>query len=128
LRWSRGWSPVRAPSGTRSPSCSSSRWSCATLLVLRPWRIWLWDIHGYFLANLKTYEAWAWVTQHPLVHHPKNLVLGFHGWDETVPQGSVYLVISFFYSEFFFHSCFFFSLLSLFFLLSLTFLFLFFSL
>ncbi len=23
------------------------------------------------------------------LHHPKNPVLGFHGWDETVPQGSV---------------------------------------
>jgi len=32
---------------------------------------------------------WAWVGQHPPVHHPKNPVLGFHGWDETVPQGSV---------------------------------------
>jgi len=38
----------------------------------------------------------AWVTQHPPVHHPKNPVLGFHGWDETAPQGSVYLVSSFF--------------------------------
>ncbi len=38
----------------------------------------------------------AWVTQHPPVHHPKNPVLGFHGWDETVPQGSVYFVSSFF--------------------------------
>jgi hypothetical protein len=36
------------------------------------------------------------VTQHPPVHHPKNPLLGFHGWDETVPQGSVYLVNSFF--------------------------------
>ncbi len=34
----------------------------------------------------------AWVTQHPPVHHRKNPILGFHGWDETVPQGSVYLV------------------------------------
>jgi hypothetical protein len=24
--------------------------------------------------------------------------LGFHGWDETAPQGSVYLVSSFFFS------------------------------
>jgi hypothetical protein len=38
---------------------------------------------------------WASVTKHPPVHHPKNPVLGFHGWDEPVPQGSVYLVSSF---------------------------------
>jgi len=31
------------------------------------------------------------------MHHPKNPVLGFHGWDETFPQGSVYLVRSFFF-------------------------------
>ncbi len=28
----------------------------------------------------------AWVTQHPLVHHPKNPVLGYFGWDETQPD------------------------------------------
>ncbi len=38
------------------------------------------------------------MTQHPPVHHPKNPVLGFHGLDETVPQGSVYLVSSFFFA------------------------------
>ncbi len=44
----------------------------------------------------------AWVSQHPPVHHPKNPVLGFHGWDETVSQGSVYLVsIFFFFCSFF---------------------------
>ncbi len=41
----------------------------------------------------------AWVTQHPPVHHPKIPVLGFHGWDETVSQGSVYLVSSFFFPK-----------------------------
>jgi hypothetical protein len=37
------------------------------------------------------------VTQHPTVHHPKNPVLGFHGWDETVPKGAVYMVSSFYF-------------------------------
>jgi hypothetical protein len=49
------------------------------------------------------------VTQHPPVHHPKNPVLGFHGWDEPVPQGLVYLVSSSFFS-----SCLFFSPIGLF--------------
>ncbi len=41
--------------------------------------------------------------------NPKNPVLGFHGWDETAPQGSVYLVSSFFFFPWaFFLSCFFF--------------------
>jgi hypothetical protein len=39
----------------------------------------------------------AWVSQPPPVHYPKNPVLGLHGWDETVPQGSVYLVSRFFF-------------------------------
>jgi hypothetical protein len=40
------------------------------------------------------------------VHHPKNPVMGFHGWDEAVPQGSVSLVSGFFFSPgpFFFAS------------------------
>ncbi len=48
------------------------------------------------------------------MHHPKNPVLRFHGWDEPVPQGSVYLVSSFFFFfsfpswPFFFSSDFFF--------------------
>jgi len=32
-----------------------------------------------------------------LSSNPKNPVLGFHGWDETAPQGSVYLITSFFF-------------------------------
>ncbi len=48
------------------------------------------------------------------MHHPKNPVLGFHGWDETVPQGSVYLVSSFFFTLSLFLIMLFFSLLSLF--------------
>ncbi len=56
----------------------------------------------------KKYPRLAYVTQHPPVHHPKNPVLGFHGWDETVLQGSVYLVSSFFSWAFFFSSFFFF--------------------
>ncbi len=36
------------------------------------------------------------MTQQPPVHHPKNPVLRFHGWDEIVPQGSVHLVSIFF--------------------------------
>jgi hypothetical protein len=31
------------------------------------------------------------------MHHPKNVILGFHGWDETIPQGLVYLVNSWFF-------------------------------
>jgi hypothetical protein len=49
----------------------------------------------------------ACVSQHPPVHHPNIPVLGFHGWDETVPPRSVYLVSSFFF--FFFNWPFFFS-------------------
>jgi hypothetical protein len=26
------------------------------------------------------------------VHHPKTLVLGFHGWEETIPKGAIYMV------------------------------------
>jgi len=63
----------------------------------------------------------AWVTHHPPMHHPKNHVLGFHGWDETVPQGSVYLVSSFFFGTFFFSCFLFFFSRSLFFLPGLTF-------
>ncbi len=63
-----------------------------------------WSIHFlYFLTY--TFQEWkqsAWVTQHPSVHHPKTPVLGFHGWDENVPQWSVYLVSSFFFLFFFF--------------------------
>ncbi len=39
------------------------------------------------------------MTQHPPVHHPKNPIPGFHGWDERVPHGSVYLVSSSFFSS-----------------------------
>ncbi len=55
------------------------------------------------------------MTQHPPVHHPKNLVLGFHGWDETVPQGSVYLVSIFFLLLLLFFPARFFSLAQFFF-------------
>ncbi len=57
----------------------------------------------------------AWVSQHPPVHHPKNPVLGFHGWDETVPQGSVYLVSIFFFLLLLFFPARFFSLAQFFF-------------
>jgi len=50
----------------------------------------------------------AWVTWHPPVHHPKNSILGFRGWDEIVPQGSVSLVSSFFFLGLSFFSYFFF--------------------
>jgi hypothetical protein len=30
------------------------------------------------------------MTKHPPVHHPKNLILGFHGWDESVPRGQLH--------------------------------------
>jgi hypothetical protein len=60
----------------------------------------------------------AWPTQHPPVQHPKNPVLGFHGWDETLPQGSDYLVSSFFIKIFW--AFFFFFFLRLFFWGELT--------
>jgi len=37
------------------------------------------------------------VTQHPPVHHPKNPVLGFHGWDETCPPGGQFTWSVFFF-------------------------------
>jgi hypothetical protein len=46
---------------------------------------------------VKSCRKLAWVSQHPPVHHPKNPVLGFHGWDETVPQGSVSLPGQYFF-------------------------------
>jgi hypothetical protein len=49
--------------------------------------------HGLFCPSNWIRARGAWVTQHPPVHHLKNVVLGFHGWDETVPQGSVCLVM-----------------------------------
>ncbi len=65
---------------------------------------------------VKSYCQLAWVTQQPPVHHPKNPVLGFHGWDETVPQGSVYMVgILFFPSGPFFFSPNFYSIAQFFF-------------
>jgi hypothetical protein len=57
----------------------------------------------------------AGVTQHPPAHHPKTPVLGFHGRDETVPQGSVYLVSDFFSSGPFFFKPNFYSLAQFFF-------------
>ncbi len=48
------------------------------------------------------------MNQHPPMHHPKNPILGFHGWDETIPQQSLYLVSSFsFFGPFFSHGFFF---------------------
>ncbi len=44
------------------------------------------------------------MTQHPPVHHPKHPVLGFHGWDEPVPQSQFIWSVFFF---FFFFSPFF---------------------
>jgi hypothetical protein len=37
------------------------------------------------------------MTQHPPVHHPKNPIPEFHGWDETVPKGAVYMVSNFYF-------------------------------
>ncbi len=56
------------------------------------------------------------VTQHPPVHHPKMPFRDFMDGMETVPQGSVYLVSSLFFSRAFFFLMLFFSSLSLFFL------------
>ncbi len=50
------------------------------------------------------------MSQHPPVHHPKNPILGFHGWDETIPQGSVYLVSRYFFLLLLFFPARFFSL------------------
>jgi len=51
-------------------------------------------------------------------HHPKNPVLGFHGRDEPVAQGSVYLVSSVFFLRLsFFGSSMFFLLGSFWFIL-----------
>jgi hypothetical protein len=65
--------------------------------------------HQKLLLQLVKWER-AWVTQHPPVLHPKNPVLRFHGWNETVPHWSVYLVSFFFFSfcSFFFPARFFF--------------------
>ncbi len=74
--------------------------------VLDFWKYWESKNHVCFPKPQKTDEfpdltnkdIWwvlAWVTQHPTVHHPKNPVRGFHGWDESVPKGAVYMVSSF---------------------------------
>ncbi len=77
---------------------SGAEWKNATHLVDRTAN---WCIGGcWFTLAAKDHRwsplLWAWVTQHPPLHHPKSPVAGFYGWDETVPQGSVYLVSSFF--------------------------------
>ncbi len=63
--------------------------------VLVTWKLGSWD--DSTMRKMK--KNVAWVNQHPPVHHPKNPILGFHGWDETVPQGSVYLVSILFFSQ-----------------------------
>ncbi len=52
------------------------------------------------------------MSQHPPVHHPKNLILGFHGWDAVVPKEAIYMVnsFSFLLGLFFLHTFFFSSL------------------
>ncbi len=67
---------------------------------------------GPFLFSCRDNRATVWVSAFLLRSHlsdpaptiapSKNPVLGFHGWDETVTQGSVYLVSSFFLGDFFF--------------------------
>ncbi len=57
----------------------------------------------------------AWVYQHSPVHHPKNHVLGFHGWDETVPRGQFTWSVVFIYFQTLFSHAFYFSSISLFF-------------
>ncbi len=52
-----------------------------------------------FLNRQLTMGTMGLSDQPPPVHHPNNPVLGFHGWDEPVPHGSVYLVSSFFFSS-----------------------------
>jgi hypothetical protein len=42
---------------------------------------------------------WAWVTQHPPVHHPKIPVQGFHGWDEVSPRGQLIWSVLFFFRQ-----------------------------
>jgi hypothetical protein len=74
-----------------------TRWAC---------ELWVVSINNEHL-NLTFASTKGLNDQHPLVHHPKSHVLGSHGWDEIVPQGSIYLVSKFlflgdkFYSIFF---------------------------
>ncbi len=65
------------------------------------------------------------MTQHPPVRHPKNLVLGFHGWDEIVSRGRFTWSVVFIFFWAFFSSYFFFPN-SLFFLWGLLFYYFFF--
>jgi len=62
--------------------------------LLWNWTPFWWNWHKDWVMKLACTLLWnwAWVTQHPPVHHLKNPILGFHGWNEIVPQGSVYLV------------------------------------
>ncbi len=84
--------------------------------LLWNWTPFWWNWHKDWVMKLARTLLWnwAWVTQHPPVHHLKNPVLGFHGWNETVPQGSVYLVsiifllLLFSSAQFLFSSSFFF--------------------
>ncbi len=62
----------------------------------------------------------ALVTQHPPMHHPKNPIMGFHGWDETIPPRVNFFGWQFFFPSYAFLGFFFFFFPNLlFFLLAL---------
>ncbi len=48
------------------------------------------------------------MTLHPPKRHPKNPITRFHGWDEIVPKGAIYILVFFiFFGPFFLHLYFF---------------------
>ncbi len=63
-----------------------------------------------FMYNLN--NGWfEWPSQHPQMHHPKNPVLGFHGWMKLSPRGQftlsvfiIFLLVLFSPVRFFFPS------------------------
>jgi hypothetical protein len=52
------------------------------------------------------WKIMAWMTQHPSMHHPKNLILGFHEWGETKGQ-FIWSLVFFFLAFIFFPEPFF---------------------
>jgi hypothetical protein len=104
--------------GTVAPMCCNSAWRQAINSRSHKYRVWICDEEMFFIPffflvtvaskfSSSSHVLMAWLSQHPLMHHPKNLILGFHGWDETIPHGSIYLVSRFFFSSPFFPTRFF---------------------
>jgi hypothetical protein len=65
------------------------------------------DIDGPFCSGHFNPFKRAWMALHPPVHHPKKLVMGFHGWYEMSSKGLItWSVIEISFNFIFFHNLF----------------------